>query len=29
MIIISQCMIVRNEEKSLGRCLASAEGIGD
>lgn len=29
MIEISLCMIVRNEEKSLSRCLASVEGLID
>lgn len=29
MIEISLCMIVRNEEKSLPRCLASVEGLVD
>lgn len=29
MIEISLCMIVRNEEKSLPRCLASVEGLAD
>ena len=29
MIAISLCMIVRDEEKSLGRCLASIEGVAD
>ncbi len=29
MITISLCMIVRNEEEVLGRCLASARGVAD
>ena len=29
MITISLCMIVRNEEKTLGRCLRSVDGIAD
>ena len=29
MVTISLCMIVRNEEKVLGRCLDSAKDIAD
>ena len=29
MVSISLCMIVRNEEKVLGRCLACVQGFAD
>ena len=29
MITISLCMIVKNEEENLGRCLKSLQGIVD